>query len=350
VIRSKSVFVIGAGASNEVGLPLGSDLKKQIAKKVNIKFDIVNQQISGDANIVDILRVYEKKKGETQVNIYQYLQAGRDISDAMPQAISIDNFIDTHTDNDQIKIIGKIAIVKCIREAEKRSELFVDPSIGKESIDFGNISNKWYGRFFHFLAEDTRTTDRDNIMDDVSFIVFNYDRCIEHYLYLALQNYYRIGAAEARDIMARLNIIHPYGVVGELEWQGSGAGIPFGYNEKNPQINLGLSHMIKTFSERVDDNTVIKQIRDVMREANIIVFLGLYYHKMNMEIIKPGTFSQNRKIIGTAFGIFDSDLRIINNKIHVDLISNYGGGGIDLRNNMKCAELFRECSRIIGNI
>jgi hypothetical protein len=39
VIRSRTVFVVGAGASTEVGLPTGEDLKRIIARNLKIECD-----------------------------------------------------------------------------------------------------------------------------------------------------------------------------------------------------------------------------------------------------------------------------------------------------------------------
>ena len=39
----KTVFILGAGASKEVGLPTGSELKKLIAKNLDIEFDTLGR-------------------------------------------------------------------------------------------------------------------------------------------------------------------------------------------------------------------------------------------------------------------------------------------------------------------
>jgi len=44
----KTVFIIGAGASKEAGLPVGSDLKKVIARALDIRFKDLGQMVSGD--------------------------------------------------------------------------------------------------------------------------------------------------------------------------------------------------------------------------------------------------------------------------------------------------------------
>jgi hypothetical protein len=65
--------------------------------------------------------------------------------------------------------------------------------------------------------------------------VFNYDRCIEQYLFHALQDYYGVSPHEASAMMASLKIFRPYGKIGDLPWQSQEGAVPFG---KSPTLNL----------------------------------------------------------------------------------------------------------------
>ena len=49
----KKVFVIGAGASNEVNMPLGKALIGQIAEKLDFDFDDFERQIKGSRTIME---------------------------------------------------------------------------------------------------------------------------------------------------------------------------------------------------------------------------------------------------------------------------------------------------------
>jgi len=55
--------------------------------------------------------------------------------------------------------------------------------------------------------------DLASMFDNISIICFNYDRCIEHYLYSALVAHYGITKPAAAKIMGKLRIHHPYGVI-----------------------------------------------------------------------------------------------------------------------------------------
>lgn len=57
MFKSKTVFIVGAGASCEAGLPSGDTLKERIAELLDIRFnDWGSDQISGDRRIVKALR------------------------------------------------------------------------------------------------------------------------------------------------------------------------------------------------------------------------------------------------------------------------------------------------------
>ena len=56
MFRAKTLIVIGAGASFEVGLPVGAELLKQIVQLTEITFDHYTQK-SGDRAIVEALKI-----------------------------------------------------------------------------------------------------------------------------------------------------------------------------------------------------------------------------------------------------------------------------------------------------
>src|SRR6185312_14412777 len=112
--------------------------------------------------------------------------AGRAIKVAMPQAISIDNFLHTHSDNEQIVLMGKLGIAVSILNAERYSTIYGDPQ--RETLTFEGLKESWHTTFFKMLTENFQKGDLANLTENVSFITFNYDRCIEHYFAKAIEN------------------------------------------------------------------------------------------------------------------------------------------------------------------
>ena len=76
-MKQRTVFVVGAGASAEFGLPIGGELQSRIADMMNMKFDAW-QQVSGDS---DIYQEARRRFGKEDRGIGK---AARLISDGVP--------------------------------------------------------------------------------------------------------------------------------------------------------------------------------------------------------------------------------------------------------------------------
>src|SRR5258707_10670754 len=95
MFKSKTLFIVGAGASQEADLPTGVQLRDTIAKKLDLTFNPASPS-KGDPDIASELRNYAQR---TNTDASTYFREAGKIRDAMPQAISIDNFLDAHSTN-----------------------------------------------------------------------------------------------------------------------------------------------------------------------------------------------------------------------------------------------------------
>lgn len=349
MIRKKTVIVVGAGASKEANLPTGYELKKEIAKLLDIRFEHGFNLISGDDQIYAALRAYLRNNNSRE-NINNYLHASRAISNAMPQAISIDNFIDAHSEDKKIELCGKLGIVRAILEAERKSLLYINEHQREPILDYERIGNTWFNGFFQLLTENCRVESLAERFSSISLIIFNYDRCIEHFIFNSIQNYYRMSADAAAEIMKDLTIFHPYGAVGDLTWQKNGKSVGFGA-ELGEDLLLDLASQIKTFSEGTDvDASQILLIRKNVMEAEILVFLGFAFHRLNLQLLQPTENSKSEspkfEFYATALGISGNDCELIRN----DIINLKGRRPLTgfLRNDLDCSKLLREYWRSLS--
>ncbi|WP_027159932.1 hypothetical protein [Methylobacter luteus] len=321
-----TVFVIGAGASKEANLPTGYELKKEISKILDIRYDDFGHRLdSGDYKIIGALDVLARQPNNRKGDISPYLCHAWHIRDALPQAISIDNFIDAHRDNDKIALCGKLAIVRSILAAEKKSLLYFKQERSESNINFSALENTWYIPFFQLLTENCTKDDLKERFKTITLIIFNYDRCIEHFLFCALQNYYKISEPEAAELVRSINIYHPYGNVGTLPMDNRGDGMMFGESPSAENL-LRLAQKIKTFTEGTDpESSEITAIRKRMTMATRLVFMGFAFHKLNMQLIAPGYTDDhgilNIRCFATTLGISYSDREVIMHQIN-DLYSN----------------------------
>jgi len=365
--NKKTLFIVGAGASTEANLPDGYKLKQEIADLLNIRFNGYTQE-SGDYDVCEAIRIHCREKGENAIN--PYFHAARHICEAMPQAISIDNFIDTHSNNNKIELCGKLAIVRAILEAEKQSLLYFDTSNTHNRLNFQALEETWYTNFTKLLTENCRKENLSDRLKSIAFVVFNYDRCLEHFIYNSLQNYYGIKSEEASPLVNQIEIYHPYGVVGYLPWQLDHLKDPsvifsapldvidgtfrkdysvlFG-TQLNADRLLKVSKQIKTFTESIDkESSNILAMRSCVANADNIIFLGFAYHRLNMKLLMAGADDINQSKVyhcfGTAMGISDADCE----GIRSELTGFYKSSNLSIHNDLTCYQLFKEHWRSIS--
>jgi hypothetical protein len=341
MFNKKTLFVVGAGASEEVGLPTGTDLMISIAEKLDLRFNANDPDLhkKGDPDIKSILRECAK---QNNLPLNEYLREALKIRDGMSTALSIDNFIHSHSTNQRLVLCAKLAITKAILEAERKSDLDLDESPGqRQRFDHSRVRDKWYLPLFQKIHENVQIETLEKIFDNVSFITFNYDRCIEHYLYHALQNYFAITETHAAQLMQNLVISHPYGTVGALPWQNPTTNVSFGGLYQIANLTE-LANQIRTFTERVVDNPALAAIRRQVQEAEVVVFLGFGYHTLNMELLSPEIPSNMEIAFGTAFGISDISVKkAIVPRIY-QMLKTGDHRATYIHNKLRCRELFSE--------
>src|SRR6185312_2777915 len=267
MFRRHTLFVVGAGASAEFGLPVGIGLARQIIEKMDIRFergfDFVG---SGDQ------RLYQQIVHMNRQDAHDWQPTAMRIRNGLPFAQSIDDFLDQRRSDRLINLYGKSAICQAILEAERESKLFFDPFQSDRPFDADAIADTWLVKFMYMLCRGIPRENVASIFESVDFIVFNYDRCIEQFLISALQRAYSINEADSSAIVRELEILHPYGSVGQL------SDVRFGYSGANC---VALAEKIKTYTEQADEKAVLREITERVDWADCIVFLGFAYHSQN---------------------------------------------------------------------
>lgn len=340
-----TVYVVGAGASYELDLPVGNKLKEHIAKILYMSFEYGSFK---EGNY-DLYQTIRRHTGNNNSEINEYLKECRHISNNMPLAISIDNFIDSERGNDKLALCGKMAIVEAILEAERKSKIFFARYQGTEKINFPKLENTWYLPFFRTLTENCRADDLQDRFRTITLVIFNYDRCIEHFLIHALMSYYRLQESQAAEIVGSLKIIHPYGTVGSLPWQDQASSTRMEYGgEIQAQQLIEYAQRIRTFTEGAHSEHM-DQLRHSMMHAERLVFLGFAFHRLNMELLMGATEDKYENpfsidCFATAFETSKNDQESISASIKY---LYQGEIKINIENTT-CAMLFRDNSRSLG--
>jgi hypothetical protein len=269
MLTSKTVFILGAGESQEAGLPLGGELAMIIANNMDYRVARDEQPISGDW---DFLSAVGRKTGlETNV----LLQAAARIRDGIYLANSIDDF-----------------------------------------LDIASFRDSWFVKFMKLLG---RGANPENLFNDVAFVVFNYDRCLEQFLWHAVERLYGLPPNKTRETFSKATIFHPYGAIGPIPQIGSQDSVPFGGNNLNDYV--GLASRIRTYTEEAESRE-IHAIHGVLAAADRLVFLGFAFHRQNLDLLmQGGKLAVPHNVYATTDRFSTDDRQVIRDRIFQMLAS-----------------------------
>lgn len=211
---NKTVFIIGAGASNEIGMPTGSDLRNNIidiftgiktsqSYKDSSKFLELPDHIIAARNGIYTYFNYDEKIFEKHIDILD------EIVQSLELTSSIDNFLYNEQNNPEIQVIGKIAIVSSILKAESECALC---DVSKFNNIKPTMEGSWYYSLFLELNKQATLSEFIERLKYIYFIIFNYDRTLEYFLFNAIKRLYKTDDIETGKIIYNMNIYHPYGL------------------------------------------------------------------------------------------------------------------------------------------
>ena len=239
--KKYTTLILGAGASQHLGYPLGRDLVKKIYE---LKGKIKELPWSENElnTFFDNLMEYEPD------SIDEYL--GRQQKRKMTSQVDI----------------GKFLISRVLKDNESKEKLF--------------SNSGWYRILRNYLMDGVGNFKKTK---PLAIITFNYDRSLEAYLhsrYHARCSDKRISWEDSwAELQEQLPIIHVHGML------GSYPKIP--YEEKFEDL-LKLSKEIKIIHELAKikngfANEEFKLANEYLTKSDKIVFMGFGLHKENIE-------------------------------------------------------------------
>lgn len=320
MLINKLLLVVGAGASSEVGLPVGSGLAKEISDRLSFSFHDDAQSLrSGDKNVYRNLKLVSRSLGK---ELNTLIDSSRKIARGIHLSGSVDEFINKFDDDDDVKICAKIAICASIFNAERSSRMHFDKDAMNRVLDTRRFEGTWYNKFFRIVSEGVKKSKVDNIFGNLYVVCFNYDRCLEHYMKWALVSAYDLPEAHAEKIVEGMKIVHPYGSLGNLYGNRNSSSIPFG------ATGIELSDIyvnINTFSEQINDDQIKSKIVNYCANASKALYIGFSYGVANMQLMDVSNFKRPSSdpipVYGTAYGMSDDDISVVRGSV----MQNFGG-------------------------
>lgn len=299
-----TVFILGAGASAELGLPVGGRLKHEIASSLTFRFDF-NRQISGDPILYEALR---KQYGD-QHGVHS--KAGNEFSKVVASFVSIDEALHYYSRQPEVVLLGKVAIARQILKAERGSVLYSPARHVKANLN--QTGETWLPHFLSMASSSLTMQQMEQAFQHVTVINFNYDRSIEYFLHTALQEQLNLGADLARSAVDRLTIIRPYGSIGAPSWRPQ--GMPYGGDDYEQTIDLfKAAEGIRTYTEQNIDGATVTAIRQSIEAADLVIILGFGFHEQNVALLSTDKLKR-RRIFATVNGIAEPNHSVLADRI-----------------------------------
>lgn len=235
----------------------------------------------------------------------------RNIADGIYMAESIDNYIERHQDNPFVAEMGKFVIAYFLLKAEAASRLKLHGD-GDRPLDLPSFGDTWLDPFTRTLISGLGKGDVDQIGSEIAIVCFNYDRCIERYLQDAISRAFHLDPSHADRIVRNIRILRPYGSLGRLPPQPRGSGdglVPFGARPETVDLP-SVARRLRTYTEQIDDATLIADVQNTVREAKQLVFLGFGFHQQNIKLL-TGNFGDSvpaKQVYYSGYGIPDQSV------------------------------------------
>jgi hypothetical protein len=282
----KIVFVLGAGSSVEFGdkaFPIGEELLQRIEKLMNHEI----QQMQNDpfgrerAGPLQVAFIWARMSGD-------FYSACEQIRKSILDHSSIDDCLNEWSDRPAMQNVGKLSIAHVILEAERRSSLrrakLSSPDGTQTALS--DLRQSWLGRLRQTLrAPHISRRHLYEAFSECVFINFNYDWCLEKFLFHAIQTACELDATKAAAHVQNIPIYHPYGSLGTLQYMRSEDG--FGAETEKLWDHAQKIH---TYNEEACDQIEIEAMQGHVASASHVIFLGFGFHPKNVGLLfKAGT-------------------------------------------------------------
>lgn len=290
MITQPTVVVLGAGASNDLGLPLGPQLQQQVVSLVSDQSDEFHSYFRSG-----VVRLF----GGDQSRANGVVRRAIDYARGLRHAASVDNFLDQVKSDVDFVAAAKMAVGWQIARAESQctiAELHHDADI----LDAAVSAKYFLNEFLNLLVRGHQEDNIERSLENVTFVVFNYDRCLERILLAWFETRF---PGKALALYRSVKILHVYGCLGPYD-KHAGSEFFRGKTSNamlNPHLTMPeFSGRIKVFTEQ-EDSDVAEKISHAIHFSRAILFLGFGFEEQNLRFFRAPQ-SYTKKIFATTMG------------------------------------------------
>jgi hypothetical protein len=260
VILKSVVLVLGAGASQPYGYPLGDGLRKMLS----FPSDELTALLAAAGHDRRAIAHLAEEFGHSNLP-------------------SIDVFLERQP---KLAALGRAMIAGAI--------LQVEPA---------HMSGDWYAYLWRQLSQEAPTIE-DFKRNDLKVISFNYDTSFERFMVNSIRASYGITVDAAISAFEAVQILH---VHGQIPYKRAGRFL-------SPSLASGES--IQAFSDQIitlhqgqEKSTQFSTARHWLENTNRVMFLGFGYHPENMRRLGVQNWIKPQMgVIGSTYGMVGQEV------------------------------------------
>jgi hypothetical protein len=300
MLRTRTTLVVGAGASMELQFPSNAELLARIIQGYDFK-RAGSETSTRDGQL--LLRNIYKLAERSNKPVEEVAAAAERLRNACRLGRSIDSVLEQYDHDPLVLACGKLAIAFFMGQAESRSSLKDVPRVPGELPLQGKVAEHWIYQLGQLITSGVPRSRIGQTLEQITIVNFNYDRSVEHFLPYALVMAYGIELKEAQDVIAaKLDVIHPHGMIGRLPWQ-KGEAPQAEWGAEQPWNLHAIAAQLKSLAERSTDRNAVRDLRLAVASAKRLVFLGFGFQPQNVDLLFENSLSHNPEVLVSTYGM-----------------------------------------------
>lgn len=264
MITTSTVFLTGAGASNEYGFPTGHEL-------IELMLEELPNQIANLAKV----KVYGFDWNERDPHhFYHKLRESR------PR--SIDTFIEL---NNHFRAIAQFSIARVLLDREN-CELLIDKT------------DTYLQAIWYELIDGVKSID-DFLKNRISFVTFNYDRSLEFFFRTRINAYFHYSPPEkVVEALRSIRILHIFGFLDPIFDVR-----PYGKKESFIATCRDYFKISKDITLLHEASENFNDANELFQVASQIIIMGFGYEQTTFEKLRLNNLPTDKKIVSSDYGL-----------------------------------------------
>lgn len=321
MITSRTVLVLGSGASYPYYFPLGRELSGWITA-----------ELGPNGWVKHALRNCGITQEEMDACSNAFIRS---------RLYSIDSFL---AKRPEFAFVAKAAIAGIIKVAERPTALLGPPRNEEGKPD---RSDDWYRYLWSKLSDSWEHFDENQM----KVITFNYDRSLEQYLLDAMVNTFGKTEDQCGEKLCAIPVEHVYGSV------DGPYGVPVEGKDKlvdyfAPDVLRKAAGCLKVIPEGKNEEEHLARCRKHLLWAERICYLGFSFDPLNLEHLDAARCStdtltsedgnaSSRLVVGTALGLTCLEALVAAQRCGVTRAAGGEGNQLPEFLPLKCEALLR---------